>query len=137
MDLTVYRISDPDYILKEDGYQFKYPFTKNSSDEYFLNEKYKNDIDRVIASAGSAEPYGYIDFDGNEITLRKTGLPFLDWIDSSAGEYATTNTKDKLMKYASIGIMPHQEGFRKTCTYCISIFLLVLLHIIFMKTGFR
>ena len=77
-DLTVYRISDPDYILKEDGYQFKYPFTKNSSDDYFLNEKYKNDIDRVIASAGSAEPYGYIDFDGNEITLRKLVYHF--WI---------------------------------------------------------
>lgn len=95
-DLTVYRISDPDYILKEDGYQFKYPFTKNSSDEYFLNEKYKNDIDRVIASAGSAEPYGYPDYDGNEITLRKTGLAFLEWVDSLADEYATQNIEDNV-----------------------------------------
>lgn len=95
-DLTVYRISDPDYVLKEDGYQFKYPFTKTSNEEYFINEKYKNRIDRVIASAGSAEPFGYIDFDGNEITLRKTGLPFIEWIDSLALEYATTNIKDNV-----------------------------------------
>ena len=60
-DLTIYQISDPDYILKEDGYQFKYPIVKKSGDDYFLNEKYKKNIDRVIASSGSAQPYGYID----------------------------------------------------------------------------
>jgi len=93
-DLGVFRISDPDYTLLEDGYQFKYPISKNSSDEYFINEKYKNQIDRVTASAGSAKPYDYIDFDGNPMTLRKTDLGYTEWIDSLAQLYETTEIRD-------------------------------------------
>lgn len=105
-DLGVFRISDPDYILREDGYQFKYPITKNSSDEYFIgvsgNETYKNQIDRVTASVGSAKPYDYIDYDGGTITLRKTELGFTEWIDSLKDDYATTmieDNKDVIEKY--------------------------------------
>ena len=101
-DLTIYQISDPDYILKEDGYQFKYPIVKKSGDDYFLNEKYKKNIDRVIASSGSAQPYGYIDVQGNEKTLRKTDLPFELWIDSLANtfefEYIRDN-EDEIRSY--------------------------------------
>jgi len=104
-DLTIYQISDPDYILKEDGYQFKYPIVKKSGDDYFLNEKYKKNIDRVIASSGSAQPYGYIDVQGNEKTLRKTDLPFELWIDSLANtfefEYIRDN-EDEIRSYWDI-----------------------------------
>jgi hypothetical protein len=95
-DLGVFRISDPDYILREDGYQFKYPITKSSSDEYFINDDYKKRIDRLTASAGSAQPFGYSDYDGNEMTLRRTNLSYTDWIDSLENEYSTQLIRDNV-----------------------------------------
>ena len=93
-DLGVFRISDPDYLLKEDGYQFKYSIAKNSSDEYFINEKYKNQIDRVTASTGSAKPYDFVDYDGGKMTLTKTNLGYNDWIDSLSDTYEAQEIKD-------------------------------------------
>jgi hypothetical protein len=95
-DLGVFRISDPDYILQEDGYQFKYPIVKNSTDEYFINDDYKKRIDRLTASAGSAQPFGYSDYDGNEMTLKKTNLSYTDWIDSLENEYRTQLIRDNV-----------------------------------------
>ncbi len=93
-DLTVYRISSPDYELKEDGYQFKYPINRNSSDDYFISETYTNRIDRVTASVGSAKPYDYVDYDGGTMTLTKTRSSFEQWIDSLADEYSTQEIRD-------------------------------------------
>lgn len=87
-DLTVYRVSDPIFELIEDGYKFKYPIVKNNKNDYFDNENYRNQVNKVLASAGPPTEYQYTTISGNKEFLTKTNLPFetgnpkSGWIDS-------------------------------------------------------
>lgn len=107
-DLTVYRVSDPLFELIEDGYQFKYPILKNTKDDYFQNENYRNQVNKVLASAGPPTEYEYTTVSGSKEMLTKTDLPFetgnpkTGWIDSlkNLPEYIDImDNKDKIKGY--------------------------------------
>ena len=83
-DLTVYRINDPDFQLREDGYQFKYPIQKNSVDDYFINDSYRLKIHKQVSCLGAPEKYSFTDIYGTDQILTKTDLSFAPWFDSLA-----------------------------------------------------
>jgi hypothetical protein len=107
-DLTVYRVADPFFELKEDGYQFKYPIVKNLKSDYFQDDRYRTEINKVIASIGPPEEYMYKTVSGNDEPLVKTNLPFetgnasTGWLDSlqALSEFADIkDNKDKIKGY--------------------------------------
>jgi hypothetical protein len=107
-DLSVYRVSDPFFEIKEDGYQFKYPIIRNAKDDYFTDENYRTQINKVLASTGPPTEYEYTTVSGNKEFLRKTNLQFqtgnvaTGWLDSlqALPEYADImDNKDKIRVY--------------------------------------
>jgi hypothetical protein len=93
-DLTIYApydftvLSNESYRL-EDGYQFKYPVTHQSKEDYFVNKDYQKRVNRFISSTGQGKPetinltdiYGGV----SEEILVRDGLSTLDfqgWFDS-------------------------------------------------------
>jgi hypothetical protein len=81
-DLTIYEISDPDFILREDGYQFKYPIQKNSADDYFINDEYRLKLHKQISCLGAPEKYVFKDLYSQDQILTKTNSDFNFWFDS-------------------------------------------------------
>lgn len=58
-DLQIFEVSDTNFTLIEDGYQFKYPIVKNGKNDFFDNPKYRNRASRKISYGSSGEPWKY------------------------------------------------------------------------------
>jgi hypothetical protein len=84
-DLTVYEVADKNFEAIEDGYTFKYPIVKNTSDAYFSDPLYRNQINRKLSFGGAGEPWQIEGDDANAtktILKRDSGTEtFDDWFN--------------------------------------------------------
>ncbi|MFY7943659.1 MAG: hypothetical protein ACOVNZ_03720 [Crocinitomicaceae bacterium] len=84
-DLTLYKVRSEETPFNEDGYQFKYPLSKLTNDDFFINTKYREDLSKQL-TFGKPGQFWTIDDPNNpgqKMPLKKgTNTTFQAWIDS-------------------------------------------------------
>ncbi len=84
-DLTLYKVRSEETPFNEDGYQFKYPLSKLTNDDFFINNKYREDLSKLL-TFGKPGQFWTIDDPNNpgqQMPLKKgTNSTFQAWIDS-------------------------------------------------------
>lgn len=111
-DLTLFKVRSEETPLNEDGYQFKYPLTRITKNDFFDNSKYREELSKCL-TFGKPGVFWTIDDPnnpGSRLPLKRgTNPTFQSWLDSltivtptSAVEVQNNNTSITVFDQLSI-----------------------------------
>ena len=84
-DLTLFKIRSEETPFIEDGFQFKYPLTKVTPDDFFSNVKYREELSKLLTFGKPGTFWSIPDPNnpGQKMPIKKgTNATFQNWIDS-------------------------------------------------------